>query len=177
MTRLKDKTIEIWRPIPGYEGFYDASNLGRIRSRTIMVRRSMGGLQKSVGIIRKLHVGKSGYATVGLSKYGKRKTWFVHILVAKAFMGESDLVVDHINRNKSDNRLSNLRYITQRENVIHSQSNVTGKTGVYLNDERYKKRYRARIRVGGKLEELGTYLTKEEASRAYNNRLKQITNG
>lgn len=177
MTNKLFNKDEKWKPIPDYEGFYEVSNFGRIRSCSRMVRRSMGGYQKSGGIIRRLCVAKSGYATVGLSKYGEQRTYTVHVLVARAFIGESDLVVDHINGIKSDNRLKNLRYVTQRENVIFSQSNITGKTGVYLNDYRYKKKYRARIRVNGKMEELGSYKTKDEASNAYNKRLKELING
>lgn len=177
MESSKNNTNEIWKPIPGYEGFYEASNLGRIRSCTRMIRRSRGGFQKHRGrVLIPTHL-KSGYTSVGLSKYGNRQSHTIHTLVAKAFIGESNLVVDHINRIKSDNRLCNLRYVTQRENVIHSRTNITGKTGVYLNDHRYRKKYRARIRIGGKMEELGSYFTKEEASKAYNQRLKQLING
>jgi hypothetical protein len=102
---------EIWKDIPEYEGFYQVSNIGNVRSfyRT----RGMGvrNLSKSKT--------KKGYLTVSLSLDKIIKTKKVHRLVALAFLGESDLTVNHKNGIKDDNRLKNLEYCTRAENTKH----------------------------------------------------------
>jgi hypothetical protein len=144
---------EIWRPVPGYEN-YHVSDLGKVRSKGKELR---------------LTIVKSGYVTVALCKSGVAKTFTVHRLVATVFLGKSRLVVDHINGVKHDNRLSNLRYCTQRENVSECQmtTNLTGYTGVSINPPTYRKRFRSRIRVNGKLKDLGSFPTAELAGAAY----------
>mgnify|MGYP000491117244 CR=1 FL=1 len=103
---------EIWKDIPGYEGYYQASDLGQIRSL-----RFKG---KSRIKIRKPHLDKYGYLCVGLIKENKKNTRTVHRLVAKAFLGISDLVVNHKNGIKIDNTVENLEYITVAENNRHA---------------------------------------------------------
>jgi len=157
-----------WKDIPGMEGCYMASDDGQIRSTDRMVNRSTGGQQVSKGRVLKQYRNKSGYNTVALSINGSPKTQYVHRLIAITFLGKSDGVVDHLNHNKSDNRLVNLRYCTQRENLMNiSNKSKSGYTGVYINPPSYKRRYRARIKVNGKLVELGSYNTGFEAHRAY----------
>lgn len=169
---------ERWFPIKGYEGLYLISSIGRVKSITRMVRHSRGGMQILRGRI--LKVSKSGpYNTAGLSKNGKIKTHKIHILVASAFLKRPrGKVIDHINGDKKDNRISNLRYCTQRDNLGNmSIKSKAGYTGVSINDERYTKRFRARIRVGEKMKELGSYKTALEASNAYQIAKQQIQNG
>ena len=88
---------ENWKEVPGYEGIYWVSDLGRIRSKNGFIKL-------------RLHKGKK-YYTVGLSKEGKQRTEFVHRLVAMAFLPnpEGYNVVMHINEKKTDNRACNLR--------------------------------------------------------------------
>lgn len=160
---------EIWKDVPGYEGYYQVSNMGEVKRLPTRIKRSRGGTQKCPGRILKKHLGPLGYYTVGLSKEGKSMTMAVHKIVMLSFKGESNgKVIDHINHDKSDNRLCNLRYCTQRENLMNmSVKSKCGYTGVSLNPPAYKKRYRARIRIGGKMRELGSYRTAFEAHRAY----------
>ncbi len=104
---------EIWKDIPNYEGCYQASNLGRIRSL-----RKKGDFENSIMSPVKNY---KGYLHLTFSKNGNLKTRGVHRWVISAFYGESNLTVNHINEIKDDNRLENLEYLSSRENVIYSQ--------------------------------------------------------
>lgn len=145
--------LTVWKSIPGYDGFYEASNTGEIR--------------RVGGDILKKHKGK--YFTVALSINGKPKTKSVHRLVAYAFKGVSKLVVDHDDRDRYNNNESNLFYRTQRDNTSR---NAVGYTS---NPPQYKsKKFRARIRINGKLVDLGSYATTEQAKEAYETKRKQL---
>lgn len=104
---------EIWKTIPGYEELYEASNLGRIRS---LPRATTNGR------VLKLYCNsKNGYMYVSLSKDNVQKSRRVHRLVMAAFNGLNDgLQVNHLNGNKADNRIDNLEYCTQSENMKHA---------------------------------------------------------
>ena len=103
--------FEIWKSIIGYEGLYEASNFGRIRSLNY----------KHTGETRILKLGKStgGYLQVNLCKNGKVKMCLIHRLVFEAFNGKipEGYDVNHINENKTDNRLENLNLMTRKENI------------------------------------------------------------
>lgn len=108
--------FEEWRDIPGYEGIYQASSLGRIRSLDT-VRETKRGPRRYKGKLLSQVGHSGGYLKVGLCVAQKTEYPFVHRLVAAAFFGPSDLTVNHINENKHDNRVTNLEYLTLRENV------------------------------------------------------------
>jgi len=113
--------IEIWKDIPGYEGFYQVSNLGRVKSlprKGWMERNKCWRLRKNR--IFKLSADKSGYVRVLLRLNCKPKSFSVHRLVLISFVGESNLQVNHKNGIKDDNRLENLEYCTQSENTKHA---------------------------------------------------------
>lgn len=101
---------EIWKDAVGYEGLYQVSNLGQVKSlnykRTDKERILKPVLTK-------------GYYSIGLCKNGKCKRSYVHKLVVEAFLGKisNGLVVNHLNEIKSDNRLENLEICTQKENI------------------------------------------------------------
>ena len=101
---------EIWKPIKEFEGYYEVSNIGRVRS--LNYKRT--GKEK---ILKNIEDYK-GYLEVGLTKNGKRKQFKVHRLVAEAFIPnpENKPCIDHINTVKSDNRVENLRWVTYKEN-------------------------------------------------------------
>ena len=111
---------EVWKDIVGYEGLYQVSNMGRVRSLERIVKHSIKGkLSRRKGEMMKLYLAKkSGYKQVRLSKEGKAKTLNIHRLVAEAFLPnpENKREVDHINTVATDNRVCNLRWTTRTEN-------------------------------------------------------------
>ena len=103
---------EMWKSIRGYEGLYEVSNLGRVRSLKRATTR---------GVVLKQTV-KHGYMQVCLSKDGTPSTKRVHRLVAEAFIANpmDKPVVNHINGDKTNNAVSNLEWATNSENELHS---------------------------------------------------------
>ena len=101
---------EIWRPIKGYEGLYEVSNLGRVKS--------LGNNKTKKDKILRSGIDSQGYPNIGLSKKGNRKTYNIHRIVAEAFIPnpENKRDIDHINNIKDDNRVENLRWCSHREN-------------------------------------------------------------
>ena len=111
---------EIWRDIPEYEGLYQASNLGRIKSLQRTKQRLDGTHIQNVNeriLISK--TGKYGYLRLLLHKNSIRKTYSVHRLVWSAFNGPipEGMQINHINEIKTDNRLENLNLMTPKENT------------------------------------------------------------
>lgn len=105
---------EEWRDVPGYEGYYQVSNMGQVKS--FHIREG-----KQERILKFCLVG-CGYLAVSLCKSGSQKRKYIHALVLSAFTGErpEKSTCNHINGNKHDNCLKNLEYCTQAENNLHS---------------------------------------------------------
>lgn len=111
-----DESMEIWKEIKGYEGLYEVSNLGNVRS----IDRIVPPGKKLKGIERKQYLNKkNGYLYVNLSRNGKGKTCPVHRLVGEAFIekAEGKNTINHINENKLDNRATNLEWLSLMENL------------------------------------------------------------
>ena len=140
---------EIWMPIAGYEGHYEVSNLGKVRSVNRRVW-SRGFYVNLKGRIKKTTIDPRGYAVVFLDKDGVEKTFRVHRLVALTFVPNPDNKpeVDHINTNKLDNRADNLRWVTSKENSANIISRA--KQLLAWNDELKKRTVEARREAGGK---------------------------
>lgn len=114
---------ERWRDVPGWEGLYQVSDLGRVKSLArIISRPPKGDLPLRERILR-YGTNKRGYRQVALSRNCKGTSIFIHKLVAAAFLGEANgREVNHISADKSDNTLSNLEYLTHDENIRHASS-------------------------------------------------------
>lgn len=156
---------ERFKDIKGYDGDYQVSNLGRVKSLKF-------GKEK----ILKICIGSNGYLLVSLCKNGKINTFSIHRLVADTFLQKPrgwDIVVDHINNDRLDNRLNNIQWITHRENNSKDRKPGTSKyTGVY--SEKNRSKWRSRITIDGVKKDLGYFKTELEASQAYQNKLKDV---
>lgn len=100
---------EIWKDIPGYEGYYIVSSLGRVYS----VKKKL---------LKVPWLTQRGYHEIALYRNTDRKVWKVHRIVAVAFIPNPNHKpqVNHLDGNKINNRLDNLEWVTAKENVIHA---------------------------------------------------------
>ena len=105
--------VEVWKDVPGYEGLYQVSSTGNVKSLP-----KMCGFRKDKGKILSPFINTSGYELVTLCKNNNQKHFQVHRLVAMAFIPNinNKPQVDHINRVRTDNRVENLRWVTVSEN-------------------------------------------------------------
>jgi hypothetical protein len=120
---------EIWKDIPNYEGYYQASNLGRIKSVRRLVLDNVGR-RIFKGKIIKLSLDRDGYYKLSLHKENKIKNFAGHRLVAIAFIPnpENKPQVNHKNGIRTDNRVENLEWCTNSENVKHAFKILNRKT-------------------------------------------------
>lgn len=140
---------EIWKDVPGYEGYYQASNLGRIKSAERIVKHNCGGPKKIKEKILKGYINRYGYIRVDLSKRGVNKKFSAHRIVAMTFLGKSELHVNHIDGVKTNNNINNLEYVTLQDNVAHAVKTGLIKNNSIINKEAiikdYKEGYRLRM--------------------------------
>lgn len=127
---------EIWKDIEGYEGLYQVSSLGRVKSleRIIKSKSALG----KIFICRRqkekiLDCFKSGgYLLVGLNKQNKQKMIYLHRIVCLSFLEnpENKPCINHKNGIKTDNRVDNLEWCTYKENMSHAiNNNLAGQLG------------------------------------------------
>jgi hypothetical protein len=115
--------MEIWKDIEGYEGIYQVSNEGNVRSceREIeyLVKGKYKGKRVFPSVLLKTWINNGGYVLVDLYMGGKTDKRTIHRLVAEAFIPNTDNkpCIDHINGDKTDNRVENLRWCTYKENM------------------------------------------------------------
>ena len=174
---------EIWKDVPDYEGLYQVSSIGRVKSLPKEWIAGKGRVRKHNGMIMSLTLkitkSKSSrpYHTVYLMKDKKRKFFSVHQLVAMAFLGHKPcgykLVVDHINNDSLDNRVENLQVTTHRHNASKDIKNKTSKyTGVSWNKQANK--WECCYRIGFKKHHIGLFTDEYDAHLAYQKALSQI---
>lgn len=167
---------EIFKDIIGYEGLYKISNFGRVLS---MVK------DNSYKECIKLYELHKGYPRVSLNKDGKAKHFFIHRLVAQAFISNhsNKPQINHINGIKTDYSINNLEWCTPKENIEHSirtglagtnshrkhKTNKSGYIGVHFHKGCNK--WTARILVNGKRIYLGYFINVIDAAKAYDEAL------
>jgi hypothetical protein len=122
--------MEEWKDINNYEGYYQISNLGNIRSLDRLVSNKHGK-RLAVGKPKSIYKSKAGYWIVTLIKEQITKTFLVHRLVAEHFISNPDnkLEVNHIDGNKSNAKYNNLEWCTRSENQIHAHKTGLMKSG------------------------------------------------
>ena len=164
---------EQWKDIPNYEGVYQISDLGNIKS---LDRVNSKGYNLK-GKPKKQSTNRSGYKSVGLCKEGRTSTKWVHQLVAIAFLGHEpnghSLVVDHEDNDKLNNRLDNLQIFTNRENTSKDRRGGSSKYVGVCWDKRNKK-WKAYISINKKLKHLGYFTEEIEAHNAYQSALTEL---
>jgi hypothetical protein len=113
---------EIWKEIPLFEGYYEASNLGQIRRMKNATIYKDGRIANFSQTILKPSICKKGYAKVYLSKNSKKYSIRVHQLIARTFIAnpENKATVNHIDLNKLNNTVENLEWATNLENMRHA---------------------------------------------------------
>lgn len=163
---------EQWKPVVGYEGYYEVSDLGRVKS-----------VSRKISIFKTYYISKdrimtqgnhtAGYFTVMISKNNKYRPLLVHQLMAMAFLNHVPerfkIVVDHKDNNKQNNLLSNLQVISNRENLSKDATHKSGFLGV---TKRFN-RYQSKITINSVPITLGYFDCPIEASNAYQKRLKE----
>lgn len=173
---------EKWKDIKDYEGLYQVSNYGRVK------RLEGKGLRKD-GItttIKRRILTKSinhrwGYEYVTLTKNSNRHCTSVHRLVTMAFLDHkpkgNKKVINHIDGDKTNNKLSNLEVVTNRENSTvcfkeYKNKRYSKQIGVTYSKESYRrKRWKAMIQINGKNKFLGYFNNESDAGDAYQNAL------
>jgi hypothetical protein len=161
------QTMEEWRDVPGYEGLYKVSSIGRVMRCDEYKKKTYKNGKKHR--ILKNALTPTGYPHVQLYKDNKCNDVNVHRLVSMAFLGRpkcNSHVIDHINRDKTDNRVENLRYVSisaNRRNSEISEASSSKFNGVQL----YRKLFDARIKINKKNKFIGSFQNEEDAARAF----------
>ncbi len=160
--------VEVWKDIPTFQGKYQVSNLGNVRSLNYRKKGIIKTLSKTLNC--------RGRYGVDLSKNGKKK-FQIHQLSAMAFLNHKPcghkIVVDHIDNNKQNDKLYNLQLLTNRENTVKDMKVGTSSyTGVCWNKN--SKKWQAQIYKKGKIKHLGYFTDEKEAAQAYKNELTKI---
>ena len=140
----QSSTTEEWRQIPGWEGFYDVSNHGRVKSF-----RCVGG-PRTTPRVKKLTLNKYGYWRTQLCRNGRTTEYTVHRLVLLAFVGPPPTATHqaaHGNGDRKDNRPSNLRWATPKENAADRARHGTAAVGERSGMAKFTNEQVRRIRV------------------------------
>lgn len=156
---------EIWKSIDGYLN-YQVSNMGRVRNCI-------------TGKILKQHLEKDGYYFVVLFKDKERSKRIVHKLVANEFLEQPNdgikCVIDHKDRDRTNNHLTNLRYVSiQENNMNRGKHGNTSSQYKGVSWQKHRSKWKAGIKVNGKNIHLGVFENEEDAAKAYNEKAFEL---
>lgn len=159
-----NEEIEEWKDIPGYEGIYQASTFGNIKS-----------FKHNKDKLRKLNPNSRGYLQLDLNIKGKRKSFKVHKLIAMTFLnqvpdGTMKEVINHIDGNQLNNNINNLEVVSQQYNAndgMLRNRTSSGITGISWKEDR--KKWHSYFPYNGKRVNVGHFNTIEEAILAREN--------
>ena len=159
---------EIWKDVPNYEGLYQVSNLGIVKSLTRTVSYNDGRKSKRKG--RTLsYVIRHGYPSVSISKNGNSQRIGIHQLVAITYLNHKinghSLVVDHKDDNPLNNNVDNLQIVTNRYNIVKSMLKRKKSVGYYYSEKR--KRWVSQTNEKGKHITIGFFKTEQDAKESY----------
>lgn len=160
---------EIWKDVLGYEGYYKASNLGRIKSLDRFAKNKLG-IRNHFRKGRILSLGGDRYSVVTLIVDGAVKYMSAHRVIFEAFNGKTYLQIDHINNDIRDNRLCNLQALSSHDNNIKAKGRKF-KTSKYPGVSIYTRgnyvRWKAQIGINNVKIALGYFVSEEDARDAY----------
>ena len=155
------------KDIKTFENLYQVSENGIVKALERKVNMPNGGIKTIKEHYPKLSKTKKGYLKVMLTDLnGIRKGFFVHRLVLATYFKESKLQVNHKDGNKENNNLSNLEYVTNRQNVIHSidKENTSSK---FVGVTKKGNKWQCQKMINGKRTYLGLFNTEDEARQKY----------
>lgn len=159
---LVEKDQEIWKDVLGYEGMYQISSLGRVKS---LSRKGGNGSLKKEAFLKPC-LEKKGYFRYKLYKNSKALNFLAHRLVANAFIENplNKISINHIDSIKTNNSIDNLEWVSVLENNCHKSSKIKS-SSKYIGVSFYKrlKKWESYIKFRGKLIFLGRYKTEQEA--------------
>lgn len=171
---------EIWKPVKGYEGIYEVSNLGAVKGLQRIIIRSNGRRYSFKRRIMQQSKDRDGYYRVYLVNKSIKKTRHVHQLIAEAFLGHKPcgmrLVVDHKDDDKQNNRSDNLQIMTNKANRFKGKTLTSKYDGVSLSEPNSNK-WCADIRISGKKYNLGRFDSELEAHLKYQEKLQESRKG
>lgn len=169
---------EIWKDVIGYEGLYQISNLGRIKSLTRKVQ-CKGGQRTTKGKILKPFQTRNPYLCIDLRQHQTHKTKFIHRLVAEAFIPNPNNYpyVNHKDSNPINNRIDNLEWCTQSYNVKYAYINGNAKPTLGCFKKGHIPHNRRKVNQYTKDKKLiCTYISIREASKLTNINKSAINN-
>lgn len=162
---------EIWADVIGYEGLYQVSDKGRIKSLERYVHHPKGGKRLLKERIRKIVFDADGYCLVTLNKENKGVMFKIHRLVASCFIVNANNLpqVNHMDMDKTNNNASNLEWSSDRENNTHCAALSKNRASKFIGITRNArcKTWRAAITIKRKSIYLGSFKTEKEAGERY----------
>ena len=153
--------MENWKKLESFDLDYEISNLGNIRLNGETIKSNKRG---------------KGYLTVMLRKNNKSYPFYIHHLMAINYLNHKvqglKLVIDHIDNNKLNNNIVNLRIISNRENTTKTRKTASKYFGISYDKSR--KKWRAYAKHKGKQKTIGSFNTEIEAAKAYKEYIKNL---